>query len=477
MSRSFHSIEPVAPSVLHRAWNAFLELHFETESKDFGWIEGLRAAVGITVPAIAGLLANHLSLGVLGSFAVVWILSCDLGGSYRQKANDLSAAGIVILFAYLFSGLMIGSVWRYIAGVFLWVFAGAVIGVAGSAAAQAGLVSSTIVITSVVLIVPSEFWIRFLICVFGIFWAIILSIALWPIRAHSPVFTAAGKCLARLGSMSESFWIGAATVRRPARNLDFALAYDRLVTSINQARQMWGMVRARRGGPTTRGILLLSIIEMIDDIARTLVTLREVINLIGEQVWFEPVRGKLTELTDSLSITFARAASAFARRGGLVDVGIVQETFREFERFAAADTDFRHAYQENELLQTGRHLVNQVAELARMIHELGSPSPQVEPPPEARFGPKPRSYNFFAEVRSGLSFRSSSFQHALRLGMATAFASLLASTVHLTRGYWIPMTVVLVLKPNFGGTLQRSVQRVTGTVLGAIVASILLVSL
>ncbi len=475
--KPLRSIKPVPESLLHRAWRGFLRLHLETETKDFGWSEGFRAAIGITVPAVAGLFVNHLSLGVLGSFAVLWVLSCDLGGSYRQKANDLSAAGAVILLGYLFSGLMIGSLPRYVAGVFLWVFAGAAIGVAGSAAAQAGLVSSTIVITSVVLIVPSEFWTRFLICVFGVLWAIILSIALWPIRAHLPVFRAAGQCFVRLGSMTETFWIGAATVRRPARNLDFALAYDGLVTSLNQARQIWGMVRARRGGPTARSILLLSIIEMIDDIARTLVTLREVLNLIGEEVWFASVRGKLTRLTDSLSTTFARAASAFASRGGLVDVAVVQDTFRDLERFTAENSEFGHAYELNELLQSGRHLVSQVTELTGMIHQLGSPSPQIEPPPEARFGRKPRSYNFFAEVRSGLSLRSSSFRHALRLGIATALASLLASTVHLTRGYWIPMTVVLVLKPNFGGTLQRSVQRVTGTVLGAILASGLLISL
>jgi uncharacterized membrane protein YccC len=36
---------------------------------------------------------------------------------------------------------------------------------------------------------------------------------------------------------------------------------------------------------------------------------------------------------------------------------------------------------------------------------------------------------------------------------------------------------VIVLKPNFGGTLQRAVQRITGTVLGALVAAVLLLVL
>jgi uncharacterized membrane protein YccC len=73
-----------------------------------------------------------------------------------------------------------------------------------------------------------------------------------------------------------------------------------------------------------------------------------------------------------------------------------------------------------------------------------------------------------------LSLRSSSFRHALRLGVATALAAVVASGIHVVRGYWIPMTVVIVLKPNFGGTLQRAVQRITGTILGALLAAMLL---
>ena len=71
---------------------------------------------------------------------------------------------------------MIQSVTNYIIGTFLWVSSAALIGVAGNAAAQAGLVSSTIVVTSVVLFVPSEFSIRLLLCLIGFCWALVLSL-------------------------------------------------------------------------------------------------------------------------------------------------------------------------------------------------------------------------------------------------------------------------------------------------------------
>jgi uncharacterized membrane protein YccC len=116
--------------------------------------------------------------------------------------------------------------------------------------------------------------------------------------------------------------------------------------------------------------------------------------------------------------------------------------------------------------------------LAEIVGELKDGSPIDRQPPEARFAPKHQGrINPLNEIRNNLTFRSTSFRHALRLGIATGLGSLLASVFHLTRGYWIPMTVVLVLKPNFGGTLQRSVQRTTGTICGALLAAFLLLFL
>jgi uncharacterized membrane protein YccC len=88
--------------------------------------------------------------------------------------------------------------------------------------------------------------------------------------------------------------------------------------------------------------------------------------------------------------------------------------------------------------------------------------------------PRIERFKFIEEIQNNLSFQSSTFRHALRLAASTALAGLIASAFHLTRGYWVPITVVVVLKPNFGGTLHRAVQRITGTVAGALLAALIL---
>ncbi|MEA3144660.1 MAG: hypothetical protein QOI53_59, partial [Verrucomicrobiota bacterium] len=63
-----------------------MALHSDTTATDIEWGEGFRAAFGIALPAAIGLLADHFVWGILCSFATLWVLMCDVGGAYRQKA-------------------------------------------------------------------------------------------------------------------------------------------------------------------------------------------------------------------------------------------------------------------------------------------------------------------------------------------------------------------------------------------------------
>ncbi len=65
------------------------------------------------------------------------------------------------------------------------------------------------------------------------------------------------------------------------------------------------------------------------------------------------------------------------------------------------------------------------------------------------------------------------FQYAVRQGLTVAAAAELARYLDLANGYWVPMTALIVLKPGFKETLQRGLERVAGTLLGAVLATLL----
>ncbi len=72
-----------------------------------------------------------------------------------------------------------------------------------------------------------------------------------------------------------------------------------------------------------------------------------------------------------------------------------------------------------------------------------------------------------------LTMRSEFFRYALRLGLTLGLAAELARWWRLPNGYWVPMTALLVLKPDFQQTFRRGVERVLGTFAGAALASLL----
>lgn len=88
-----------------------------------------------------------------------------------------------------------------------------------------------------------------------------------------------------------------------------------------------------------------------------------------------------------------------------------------------------------------------------------------------------------AKVRSDLHrFRESvvaifdpsgeAFRNGLRLAVAVGIAEAVALGFDISRGYWIALTVALVIKPDFASTITRGILRIIGTI-----AAVLLVGL
>lgn len=62
-------------------------------------------------------------------------------------------------------------------------------------------------------------------------------------------------------------------------------------------------------------------------------------------------------------------------------------------------------------------------------------------------------------------------RHALRLALVLVLAVWLERQLGLPRGYWVPLTVVVVLKPDFFSTIGRGMARMVGTLLGVVVGT------
>ncbi|PRC44862.1 hypothetical protein C6A85_98080, partial [Mycobacterium sp. ITM-2017-0098] len=73
-------------------------------------------------------------------------------------------------------------------------------------------------------------------------------------------------------------------------------------------------------------------------------------------------------------------------------------------------------------------------------------------------------------MRSHLAWHSPVLRHAVRLGVAVAFGCAIERYAHAGQSHWIPLTILMVLRPETAHTYTRCVGRVAGNVAGMIVA-------
>jgi hypothetical protein len=77
-------------------------------------------------------------------------------------------------------------------------------------------------------------------------------------------------------------------------------------------------------------------------------------------------------------------------------------------------------------------------------------------------------------IRQLFNFNSFTTRYALRIGISTMAAMVLAYLFFPNHGYWIPYTTIIVAQPYFGATLKKGIDRSLGTLAGIITGSLFL---
>jgi Fusaric acid resistance protein-like/FUSC-like inner membrane protein yccS len=467
-------------SFLFSAWKTFTGWHTKIEGPQLQFSQGFRGALGITVPVLLGLWFHRPIWGGLAALCTFWVLLCDVGGAYRQKAlaQSLAVLGLLIAFpAGLFCAQMMPL---EVVGTFVWFFAAGFLNVGGNAAAQASFFSAILFIVSPAYKDPNEFWVRELMCLLGGVWAMALCLGLWIVHPFAPIFEALAESYEKLAQLAHDAWQGFDEAKGVSANLKFALDYEECVAKITHAREVWGAVRARRLGPSARSVLLITLIEDAELVAAALLGFRHYLNSIVTSRSLSGRKSQLQVITNELGEVILNLAQSVASRGEGFDPGRIEERLRaidtQFDEMPAMPGDAPSAG--SELRRTLQRIIDQVRGASDSVMELSTPGglardrrQRASGKSRPRRAARERFGQFFASLVDNFTFQSKAFRHALRLALATTATQLLALAFHLPRGYWMPVTVLVIMKPNFGGTLQRAAQRITGTIGGALIAA------
>jgi len=399
------------------------------------WPAMIRAALAICVPLAMAFALGRPALGVLPATGGILGTMADTGGPYLSRVKRVGSAAVFGGAA----GLVIGSVTHghgWLAVVALIAVAGvsgvlSAVGDVGSATGLQLLVYTSLGAGPLGALRPV--WHTAAGFLAGVGWALVLILPGWLLSPHGREqrdVAAVYDALADLLRAAGSAWF---TARRQALTAALDTAYDELLTR-----------RSTSTGRNRRMMRLVAALNASHLVAEAAITLGmagtrpppqviDVVSRLGDAIRNETPPPMIPPPWDD-------SPAMLALRDALA--GTARALTRDW-----SPADRTRAGLRDRLRAVG----SSGSSWSVRVRGLGG-----------------RLLDEFGSGRLGRIF-------TLRLMACMGVAGLVSEVLPLQRSYWVPLTVAIVLKPDYGSVFARALQRGIGTVVGAVVGAVLLV--
>ena len=441
------------------AAHAFWQILALFDSTKLSTHRAFRNALGVVLPLIVGFALHMPRGGLVVASGALNVSYSDGSDPYSVRVKRMLASSVicaVAVFVGAISGkhivlaVTLAAVWAFTAGMFVAV---------GGAAPDLGIISLvTLLIYGAQRLSPREAAISGVLALAGGLLQTALSAALWPVRRYDPERRAVAKFYLELANRASASWNAtsaplASVQSEQAQEALLGLGRDGDAESIryrallNQAERirltllllMRLRLRLEREIPDYPGIAILG--RYLQAAAQIL---RHISNSLSAAASAEP-QEKTSQALDQFSIQLREVAAA---------------TPPSFIAAVAKDAVFQ---------------MDALSGQLRAALDLSQNNAEVQGAADTPFL-TPRTWketfsNIIEVFRNHLDLQSSIFRHALRLAVLVALGDILGTEVSWRRTYWLPMTIALVLKPEFTATFTRGLLRIAGTIVGLLLAT------
>jgi uncharacterized membrane protein YccC len=431
---------------------------------------GLRVVLSGMLPLAVSILIKQPELGSLAFIGGLYTSLSDTGGLYQRRLRAMGATALVLALAALLATVAGEIFWLAVALALLLASVGAMLTIFGSVASKVGFM-----ITGIFLVVlaqpapPPVALTHFGAVLAGGVCALAFSLWPWPFRPYQP----ARKMVADFYRSLASFMVDLASdTSSTATSIVSKDGYqlsqkrNRVLDARNAAQEALLVIRANEEGSNHVSQQLLLLTRLADRLYAATV-------IFGQSVAARTGQLAQDDLLAPLRLVppiLRQIAQIIQRDQGSVDLSGLDQARAVLLPSPAASGDHRARIARRHLLRAWEYIDENVRAAVATLER--------EPEGEQWLAPTHYPYPVANErvwetLRANLSFQSLAFRHALRVGVAVMLGVAISLFFHLPHGYWMPLTTLIILKPSFGDTRERLVQRVGGTVLGGLIAALL----
>jgi uncharacterized membrane protein YccC len=406
---------------------------------DWSRLEGLaalRCAVGVATPLLLGLAIDQPLVGVFGAAGAFGVGFGSFQGAYRSRAGLMLLAAAGVAFSVFVGSLAGHSSTATVAVAALWAFAGGLLVALGHGASFVGLQSIVaLLIAGGYPSDPPGAAARAALAFAGGLIQTLLVVVIWPLRR----FAAERRSLA---AVYRSLAAYASAI--PARE---ALPPEPHTLAVTASPLSDPQPFARHGEP----FVFQALLDEAERVRASLAALA--------------IRYRRLEEADRAAATALTGATARA----LAEIADALDEGRELREPAGLSRSLAGCVPRLVVRTPAESLLGQIRAAWQTAGMLTAVQARLAPRREATESrrPRPAMRDALITLRANLTTRSTACRHALRLTAILTLAAAVARVLELPRGYWLPMTIALVLKPDSRDTFVFSIARVAGTLLGA----------
>jgi uncharacterized membrane protein (TIGR01666 family) len=443
---------------------------------------GVRITVGVVLPAVLLNLIDLLQVGIVMSLGAMCVSGTDNPGPIHHRRNGMLICTGLLFVVSLLTGW--AEPYPVVLGIliFTFCFLFSMIAVFGTRATSIGVTALVIMVLSISRHYQGwEVVINALYVLAGAIWYTLLSLLLYNIRPYKLAQQALGECILSTADylrMRASFYSKDADVDEVYRNI----LEQQIVVHEKQdlVRDLLFKTRSivKESTHTSRTLLIL-FIDTVDVFERAMTAYYDygkLQQLFHNSEILEHYRTLILELSNELdnigiAVQGGGKASESARLQTLInDTGEYLNNFRD-----------EHRTPENiEGFIILRNILRGIEDLASRIKTLQRYSTydrkQLQ---DLNTGVEYEKFVTHQDIdikllRDNLSFKSNTFRHAVRVSVATIIGYIISKFLPFGHGYWILLTIIVIVKPTYSLSKKRNYERLFGTIAGAAIGLMLL---
>jgi uncharacterized membrane protein YccC len=440
-------------------WQTFWRgvLHVDTGKMD-PWTAA-RNAMGVALPLAVGIAVGMPLGGLAVASGALNVSYSDGHDPYKQRARRMLAASVLCAVAVMAGGLGGHHNAASVALIAVWAFGSGMAIAAGATGESLGVISLVVlIIYSAQTLTPGRAVQAGALAFAGGLMQMLLSLALWPVRAYQPERRALAKLYLTLGQAASS----------PAQLMK---APPPAQASTNAQAALAG----RASDQSLEGERFRSLLSQAERIRLSLFALGRLLRRMRrEKFGFAPAE-MLEHFLESAAHVTTAIGESFARDAPLkIDQAWSSEMHTTLEALCEAHESPERTFLAA-VVRDARHQMDALAGQLRAATHLAGDMTQAGLDAAVRHEQtlpwRMRFTSNLPRVVANLTLQSTVFRHAIRMAVAVAIAESLSRSLETPRAYWLPMTTVLVLKPEFTVTFTRGLLRIAGTIAGLLLAT------